>query len=195
MRALPSLPAIALLLLAAPAAAAEIRARVVVKTYPVSGETGAALYAAIGGGGPLVGGRRAIARTDFDLRWGRDYVRDGRDCVLAAARPFLTVTYTLPEPSGPLPPETAARWARFAAAIRSHEEVHGRYVEEMAREIYDATVGFRQENDPGCTAIREAIQAPLKAAYARYRERNAAFEASEMAPGGPIRRRVLELVR
>ena len=98
-------------------------------------------------------------------------------------------------PAGPLPTETAARWRVFIAGIRAHEAVHGRYVEEMAEEIYDATVGFRQQNDPGCKAIRDAIQAPLKAAYARYKAKNAAFERSEMAPGGNIHRLIADLVR
>jgi len=188
--------ALALTLLALPAQA-EIRAQTVEKTYPIAGTTGRALYDSIGERGPRIrkGASSAVAKTDFDLKWGRDYVRDGDACVLAAARPFLTVTYTLPEPAQKLPPETAVRWKTFIAAIRAHEAVHGKYIEEMAQEIYDATVGFRQENDPGCRKIRDAIQAPLKAAYARYRNKNAAFEKAEMANGGPIQRLILELIR
>ena len=185
------------LCLAALPAQAEIRPNFVEKTYAVTGTTGAALYRSIGERGPAgkSGAGRAVARTDFDLKWGRDYVRDGDACVLKAARSFLTITYTLPEPAGPLPPDVARRWAAFIAGIRAHEAVHGRYVAEMAREIYDTTVGFRQENDPGCTAIRDAIQAPLKQAYARYRAKNRAFEQSEMARNGPIHRLILELVQ
>ncbi len=194
MRRLTAL--LALCYLATPAHA-EIRAKLVETTYAISGSTGKALYVSIGERGPRLrgGASSAIAKTDFDLKWGRDYVREGNGCVLKAARPFLTVTYTLPEPVGPLPSETAARWRVFIAGIRAHEAVHGRYVEEMAQEIYDATVGFRQQNDPGCKAIRDAIQAPLKAAYARYKAKNAAFERSEMAPGGNIHRLIADLVR
>lgn len=187
---------LALTLLALPARA-DIRAQVVEKTYAISGATGRALYASIGERGPRIreGASSAVAKTDFDLKWGRDYVRDGDACVLAAARPFLTVTYTLPKPAQKLPPDVAARWKTFIAAIRAHEQVHGRYIGEMAQEIYDTTVGFRQENDPGCRKIRDAIQAPLKAAYTRYRQKNAAFEKAEMANGGPIHRLILELIR
>lgn len=190
------LPVFLALVFAALPARAEVRARVVERTYAVEGSTGRALYASIGRNGPRLrgGASNAIARTDFDLRWGRDYRPDGNACVLAAARPFLTVTYTLPKPAHALPPGVAARWDTFIAAIRAHEAVHGRYIEQMAQEIYDATVGFRQENDPGCTKIRDAIQAPLREAYARYKARNAAFEKSEMAPGGPVRRLILELI-
>jgi len=191
-----TLPVLALVLLALPARA-EIRAQVAEKTYAISGATGRALYESIGERGPRIrdGAASAVARTDFDLKWGRDYVADGKACVLAAARPFLTVTYTLPRPAQKLPPDVAARWQAFIAAIRAHEAVHGNYIEEMAQEIYDTTVGFRQEDDPGCKAIRDAIQVPLKAAYARYKAKNAAFEQAEMAPGGPIRRLIMELIR
>jgi len=187
---------LALSFLSAPAHAG-IRAKIVETTYAISGNTGKALYASIGQRGPRLrgGASSAVAKTDFDLRWGRDYVREGNACVLKAARPFLTVTYTLPEPAEPLPPGTAARWRVFIAGIRAHEAVHGRYVEEMAQEIYDSTVGFRQENDPGCKAIRDAIQAPLKAAYARYKAKNRAFEQSEMAIGGNIRQLIADLIR
>ncbi|MCI5074328.1 DUF922 domain-containing protein [Oricola sp.] len=180
-----------------PARAADIRPKVVETRYAIAGTTGAALYASIGERGPRIrgGASSAVAKTDFDLKWGRDYVRDGKDCVLAAARPFLTITYTLPEPAAPLPPAVAARWNTFITAIRAHEAVHGRYVREMAEEIYDTTVGFRQPNDPGCKTIRQAIQTPLKAAYARYKAKNSDFERREMAQGGPIHQLILDLVR
>ena len=175
---------------------ADIRAKEVVKTYAISGTTGIALYQSIGAKGPRLRGglSSAIAKTDFDLKWGRDYRRDGNDCVLAAVRPFLTITYTLPKPTGKLAPDLAARWRVFIAGIRAHEAVHGKYVVEMAQDIYDTTLGFRQPNDPNCKKIRSGIQAPLKAAFARYKARNRAFEQAEMASGGNIQQLILELI-
>ena len=188
--------AAALLVLAAPALAGEVKPKFVEKTYAVSGATGIALYESMGSNGPVLrgGASSAIAKTDFDLKWGRDYVRDGNDCVLQAARSFLTITYTLPKPSQRLSADVAARWRVFIDGIRAHEAVHGQYVAEMAQEIYDTTVGFRQENDPGCKAIRLAIQTPLKQAYARYKARNRAFEEAEMARNGPIHHLILDLI-
>ncbi|WP_136658772.1 DUF922 domain-containing protein [Nitratireductor sp. XY-223] len=190
----------AVLLLAPPAQAdlrtKDIRAREVEKTYAISGTTGLELYQSIGARGPRIGNgaSSAIALTEFDLKWGRDYKRDGNDCVLAAARHFLTITYTLPKPQGKLAPDVAARWRVFIAGMRAHEAVHGKYVVEMAQEIYDTTVGFRQPNDPGCKKIRNAIQAPLKAAFTRYKARNRAFEQSEMSTGGNVHQLILRLV-
>lgn len=184
-----------LLLLALPAHA-DIRAKEVVKTYAISGTTGLALYQSIGAHGPRIrgGASSAIAKTDFDLKWGRDYKRDGKDCVLAVVRPFLTITYTLPKPAKNLAPDVAARWRVFIAGIRAHEAVHGQYITEMAQDIYDTTLGFRQKNDPNCRAIRNAIQTPLKAAFARYKARNHAFEEAEMGTGGNVQRLILGLI-
>lgn len=184
------------LFLLAPPAHADIRATEVEKTYAISGTTGLALYKSIGTSGPRIRGgiSSAIAKTDFDLKWGRDYKRDGNDCVLAVVRPFLTITYTLPKPAGNLPADVAARWRVFIDGIRAHEAVHGQYVTEMAQDIYDTTLGFRQKNDPNCKAIRNAIQTPLKAAFARYKARNRAFEQEEMSAGGNVRQLILGLV-
>jgi predicted secreted Zn-dependent protease len=194
MNRIPVLAA-AMFLLALPAHA-DIRATEVEKTYTISGTTGMALYESIGERGPRIrdGESSAIAKTDFDLKWGRDYRRDGNDCVLVAARSFLTITYTLPKPAENLAPDVAARWRVFIAGIRAHEAVHGEYITEMAQQIYDTTVGFRQPNDPDCKTIRAAIQAPLKAAFDRYKARNRAFEQSEMDTGGNIQQLILGLV-
>lgn len=190
------LAAVAAMLLVTLPAEADIRPREVVKTYAISGTTGLELYKSIGERGPRLRGgiTSAIAKTDFDLKWGRDYERDGNDCVLAEVRPFLTITYTLPKPSANLAPDVAARWRIFIEGMRAHESVHGKYVTEMAQEIYDTTLGFRQSNDPGCKKIRQSIQVPLKAAFTRYKARNRAFEQSEMSNGGNIHQLILGLV-
>ena len=177
-------------------ALADIRPKEVVKTYAISGTTGLELYQSIGAHGPRIRGgiTSAIAKTDFDLKWGRDYVRDGNDCVLKAARSFLTITYTLPKPAKKLSPDMAERWTVFIDGIRAHEAVHGRYVIEMAQEIYDTTVGFRQPDDPDCKKIRQGIQVPLKAAFTRYKTRNRSFEQAEMSDGGNVHQLILGLV-
>lgn len=184
-----------LLLLTFPAFAAEIPAREVEKTYAIHGTTGAELYTSIGEKGPrLSGGRSAIAFTAFELKWHRDYRRDGSACVLVAAKPFLTITTTLPKPSGRLPAATQAKWDAFAAGLRAHERQHGAMIRELAAEIARLTIGFRQENDPGCTKIRKAIEPSLKAASGRHQERSRAFDRDEMGEGGTVARLVIGLV-
>lgn len=186
---------IALLFLSLPAHA-DVRPKEVVKTYAIAGTTGIELYESIGRHGPRLkgGSSSAVAITEFDLKWGRDYKRDGNDCFLAVVRPFLTITYTYPKPSQKLPSDVAARWRVFMDGIRTHENVHGRYVLEMAQAIHDTTLGFRQPNDPNCRKIRQTIQVPIKAAFDRYKERNRAFEQEEMRRGGNIHQLILQLV-
>ena len=79
------------------------------KTYAVSGTSGPELYASIGERGPAASIGRAIAHTNFKLTWTRDYQTRGSDCVLATARPKLTITYTLPKASQKLPPRNQAQ--------------------------------------------------------------------------------------
>lgn len=68
-----------------------------IKTYAISGDTGGALYQSIGERGPTAG-VQAIAHTTFKLTWRRDYrpQPDGA-CVLATAKPNLTIIYTWPK--------------------------------------------------------------------------------------------------
>lgn len=196
MSAARRLALLALFLFALPARA-EIRATEVEKTYAIAGATGAELYASIGERGPAIreGAASAIAYTTFDLKWRRDYRRDGDACVLAAATPFLAITYTLPKPAGKLPPATAARWRAFIDGIRAHEKVHGEMIRDLVADIIATTVGFRQENDPGCKAIRKAIYTPLNAAYDRHKARSRAFDADEMSAGGNVQKLILKLVK
>ena len=86
------------------AAAADWRPVERIEHYAITGSTGIELYRSIGDNGPSVGIGRAIAYTDFDLLWSRDYrpQADG-SCVLASARPSLTITYLLPRAPASLP--------------------------------------------------------------------------------------------
>ncbi len=186
----------ALFFVAVPAQA-EWRAQEVEKTYAITGTTGAALYESIGKRGPRIrgGDSSAIAYTTFKLLWNRDYRRDGNSCVLAAARPFLTITYTLPKPARKLPAALAARWRVFIDGIRAHEKQHGKMIRALTRNLEDVTVGFRQKNDPGCKTIRKTIMTPIRAAYDRHKARSRAFEREEMAQGGPVHKLIIRLVK
>ena len=166
-----------------------------VKTYAVSGATGMDLYQSIGESGPVIGkGVRAIAHTTFTLYWKRDYQPRGTACVLASAKPSLTIIYTFPKPKGTLSPALKAKWDAFMAGIRKHEAVHGANIEAMTREIERISVGLTQENDPGCKVIREVLQGKLKAiSDARLAKENA-FDQVEMSTGGNVQQLILALV-
>jgi predicted secreted Zn-dependent protease len=167
-----------------------------VATYAISGQSGQELYRSIGEKGPLIGGARtrAIAYTNFKLTWVRDYQRRGRDCVLASARPKLTVTYTLPRPSAPLPPPVRRNWEVFIAGVIAHEKVHGAGMIRMVRDIEAATIGLTVADDPKCSKIRDEMVKRLDAISKARVEASRAFDRVEFGEGGNLWNLVATLV-
>jgi len=166
-----------------------------VQTYAISGATGIALYESIGARGPQVGIGRAIAYTDFDLKWSRDYrpQSDG-SCQLVTARPHLIITYRLPKPSAALPAPTRALWATFIAGVEAHERVHGAMIVDMVKAIEAVSVGLTVADDPGCRKIRTELTAKLAALSQEQRAKSRDFDRRELADGGNVHRLILALV-
>lgn len=182
--------------IAMPALAADFQVKEVVKSYAITGTTGMELYASIGERGPKVGTNavRTIAHTTFDLKWSRKYERQGNACKLVSAKPFFTITYTLPKPASKLPPAVQKRWDAFIEGIAAHERVHGQQMREMVERILATTVGLTVENDTGCKKIRQEILAPLTAASQEQRQRSRDFDKVEMSQGGNVQKLILALV-
>jgi len=194
-RSLRIVAATAGLLACAQALAQDWKATEIVKPYAVSGTTGIALYESIGAKGPSTSlGSRAIAHTTWDLKWSRKYEpqADG-SCRLVAAKPFLTITYTLPR-AGKLAEPTAGLWKTFVDGIATHEKVHGKMIREMVDGIIAATIGLTVPADPKCQKIRKEIETPLIAARDAYRAKSRDFDKVEMSEGGNVHRLILGLV-
>lgn len=185
-----------MLLLALPshAFAGEWQPREVIRPYSISGATPIDLYTSIGVRGPLIGKVRAIAHTNWELKWRRDYRQDGRACVIKSAIPFLTITTTLPKPGAKLDGAVARLWKTFITGIAAHEKVHGADIAAMTEEIIASTVGLRIENDPGCTLIRADVLRRVKAANEAYKAKARSFDRTEMSDGGAVHRLILGLV-
>jgi predicted secreted Zn-dependent protease len=166
-----------------------------VEPYSISGTTGIELYQSIGANGPKIGIGRAIAYTNFDLKWSRDYQPqpDG-SCVLVTARPHLIITYALPKPSSSLSPAMQRNWDRFIEGIRAHERVHGEDIKEMVRAIEAYSVGLSAPADPGCQKVRQKLQARLGELSQAQRQKSRDFDRVEMSNGGNIHQLILTLV-
>lgn len=167
----------------------------VVKPYAITGSTGIELYRSIDQHGPATSsGARAIAHTMWDLKWRRNYQpqADG-SCKLVSAKPFVTITYTLPK-APKLSGAVASQWQTFNDGIAAHEKVHGKMIREMVDEVIATTVGLTVANDPKCQKIRKEIETPLIAARDAYREKSRAFDKAEMSEGGNVHRLILGLV-
>lgn len=166
-----------------------------VENYSITGNTGIELYQSIGARGPKIGIGRAIAHTNFDLKWSRDYQPqpDG-SCVLLTARPHLIVTYTLPKPPSDLPAAMQRNWDVFIDGIRAHERVHGQDIVDMVRAIEAFSVGHSAPADPGCQKVRQSLQARLGELSQQQRQRSREFDQVEMSNGGNIHQLILSLV-
>lgn len=180
--------------IAFPAQAAEWQAREQVKSYAISGTTGPELYASIGEKGPLIGKTRTIALTNWDLKWSRTYEPQGSSCRLVSAKPFLTITYSLPKPASTLGSATGHHWKTFIDGIAAHEKVHGGDIRAMVDDIIAATVGLTIENDPACKLIRSEVLTLVKAANEAYKIKSRTFDQAEMSDGGNVHRLILGLV-
>ncbi|MBB4955898.1 putative secreted Zn-dependent protease [Agrobacterium vitis] len=166
-----------------------------ISTYAVSGQTGPQLYSSIGEKSPVIAGTvRAIAHTTFKLTWKRQYVPQGNGCSLVSAVPTLVITYTLPKASTALPQPVRGNWAVFLNGVERHERVHGEHIKQMVREIEAQSVGLTVQDDPKCQKIRAELTRRLGVISDRKRDRDRAFEQTEMAPGGPIQQLILALV-
>lgn len=166
-----------------------------VEPYSISGTSGIELYQSIGANGPKIGIGRAIAYTNFDLKWSRDYQPqpDG-SCVLVTARPHLIITYALPKPSSSLSPAMQRNWDSFIEGIRVHERVHGEDIKEMVRAIEAFSVGLTAPDDAGCQKVRQKLQARLGELSQAQRQKSRDFDRVEMSNGGNIHQLILTLV-
>ncbi len=178
-----------------PAEARQWKATEKIKTYPVSGSSGHELSASIGKNGPKIGNRRTIAVTNYDLKWGRKYRPQGNDCKLASARPFLTIIYSVPKPTGKLSGNTARSWKAFSKGVLVHEKVHGTFLREMVDQIIDQTVGLTIPGDRKCRKIRTEVLNRVKQAVRDYRTKSRNFDAAETSANGNIRKLVKNLLR
>lgn len=178
-----------------PPLAAEWKAVEREQPYIIQGTTGPDLYASIGERGPEVGGlMRSIAHTTFKLTWTRDYQPRNGGCVLASAKPKLTITYTLPKPASRLSGAVRANWETFIAGVRDHEKVHGRMIQDMVREIERISVGLAVESDPDCRKIRQELTRRLAVISQEQRRKSRDFDRVELGDGGNIHQLILRLV-
>jgi predicted secreted Zn-dependent protease len=182
------------LLICPPAHAADWQPREITKPYAISGATGPELYAAIGEAGPLIGAARAIAHTNWELKWSRKYAARGSACALVSVKPFLTITTTLPRPARKLSPPASRLWKTFIDGIAAHEKVHAADISAMTDAIIAATAGLTVQNDPHCKLIRAETLKLAASANEAYKAKSRAFDRAEMADGGNVQRLILGLV-
>lgn len=100
--------------------------QVQVETYDVAGDTAAEIRRELSRRGPLSGGKRFDARTEWTVRWWFDVEPEAGGCRVLRPRVDLHVLVTLPRwrREAEAPAELVERWERFLAALREHEQGH-----------------------------------------------------------------------
>ena len=138
---------------------------------------------------------RAIAQTGYTVGWELAWERQGTACQLTAATGKLDITYTYPQPSGPMTADLTRRWNRFMTGVRKHEQTHGAIAKEMVASAERSVTGLRIARDPGCERARLEAKRRIGAAYMKYEGRQIAFDKREHRNGGNVERLLLALAK
>ena len=186
--------ALAACLAAATASAADWKASEVEQSYAITGKAAWICFRSIGDRGPKVGDGRVIAHTTFKLTWSRKYEPRAGACVLASAKPRLTITYTLPKAPKTLSAEVQRKWQAFIDGVRAHEHVHGDFIKEMVAGIEAETVGLTVPRRPGVPQIKTEMTARLSRLSLEQRRRSRDFDRVELGEGGNVHQLILGLV-
>ncbi|MBZ9865561.1 DUF922 domain-containing protein [Mesorhizobium sp. CA15] len=166
-----------------------------VRSYDVTGRTGAELIEAMDGLGPRHGhATRAIAETGYTVHWNLDVKRDNGICRLRQATGMIDLTYTFPRLTSPSGPVLRERWDRFMAGVRQHEHTHGRIAKQMMRATETALAGLERQDNWFCTGLRWDARHRIDTIYADYEARQNAFDAREHRDGGHVEKLVNALM-
>jgi predicted secreted Zn-dependent protease len=144
--------------------------------YNISGVTEAELRRSINQSRPWKDKDPTDARTDWKIQWTFTTEAAGEIRRLRSLEIKTTVTYTLPRwTPGPDAPQTVREhWAKYSAALKTHEDGHARIALAAAREIrkrVNALTGERSAD-----RLDREINHAANKAVAEYRELEVAFD-------------------
>jgi predicted secreted Zn-dependent protease len=144
--------------------------------FTVDGETSGALSADIDAKGPVgENGRRSDGYTRWSMSWTFGMSADDTGCAVSRATVDLGIRMTLPRWNTPpgASPQLIARWNRYIAALRNHEDGHRSRAETAADELRRA---FFRERAADCALLEKRLDALANALLAALRERQAAYD-------------------
>ena len=142
-----------------------------VERYDVKGSTPLELRREINAKGPQgAGGRRFDGYTRWDVSWNYRYQNAARSCAIASVTTTVKVTMTLPRWSNENGGSSAVRtqWARYLAALESHEQGHRRHGINAANEVDRAIAVMPSAGD--CDALGANANATATRILRRYNQ-------------------------
>ena len=106
--------------------------------YEVQGNSIQTLVAEMKAKGPLDEGKRFFGKTHWDLRWNYRYEQKEGGFVITTLMVMADIQYQMPRRI--LPPDeadnVAPQWARFMAALTTHENGHGQNAIQHGKTLY-----------------------------------------------------------
>ena len=151
--------------------------RVKEEPFVIVGSTAAHLRASLARLGPVRGGRRFGACTDWEIAWRITPLGEGGLYVAGRAVVEVAVTMVLPSwtPPRTAPADLVLRWGRYLGALRRHEEGHARIAGEAGREITARIATLAPFASPD--ALRRAAAAAADGSVERAIARERAYDA------------------
>lgn len=164
--------ATALVLVASVAHAEDAR----IAYYDVAGSSAKALRQQMDAKGPLDGGKRFDAHTEWDIKWNYRYRPTASGCELTGVNVSLSGTILLPRwvDSNDASSALVEKWNRYLAALRLHEEGHYAHGVGAAREIEALAKSFHGSGD--CPAMTSEFNDRAQSIIARYKALDVAYD-------------------
>jgi predicted secreted Zn-dependent protease len=147
-----------------------------IEYFTLTGNTSRELNDQIGAKGPVgEDGRRSDGYTRWHISWTFQMRTLDTECIASDVTVDLAIVMTLPRwdiPPG-ADPQLIARWNRYLAALRTHEDGHRYRADAAAGDLRRAL--FR-ERAPDCKALENRLNSMANALLADLRARQAAYD-------------------
>jgi predicted secreted Zn-dependent protease len=160
-------------------AAAEPLTRVHTSYYYVAGSSATVLAAQLDQKGPLgEDGRRYPAKTRWDVQWKFNHDQQGETCGVKDVTVAVGVAQNLPKWSGEDkgPDALRKRWAKFAEALRKHEDEHKSHGMKAGEEIEAVLAAIKPASN--CEDLDKAANAAGEKVIEKYRKRDQELDRS-----------------
>lgn len=136
--------------------------------YDVVGKSAAALRHEMSDKGPLDGGKRFDAYTQWHVKWTFRYAPVGHGCRLTTIDTSLDGTIEFPrwQHGDDASPSLVEKWEKYLTALRTHEDGH--YAHGVAAENEIEALGQSFQIAGSCNKIAQAFNDQATAISARY---------------------------
>lgn len=144
--------------------------------YDVSGNSAAELRQQMNAKGPLDGGKRFDAHTEWHVKWNYRYRPTASGCELASVNVSLSGTILMPRwvYANDVSNTLIEKWDRYLAALRLHEEGHYAHGASAAKEMEALGESFHGSGD--CPAMVSEFNTRAQGIIDKYKAQDVAYD-------------------